>query len=68
MGSSGKSLGPAALGLHIRRAALTHGVPCVTTVAAAIAAAAGIAEEAQRDPEVRSLQEYQADGQLRFEV
>ena len=54
--------------MHIRRAALTHGVPCVTTVAAAIAAAAGIAEEAQRDPEVRSLQEYQADGQLRFEV
>jgi len=60
--------GPRADGMHIRRAALTHGVPCVTTVAAAIAAAAGIAEEAQRDPEVRSLQEYQADGQLRFEV
>jgi carbamoyl-phosphate synthase large subunit len=60
--------GPRADGMHIRRAALAHGVPCVTTVAAAIAAAAGIAEEAQRDPEVRSLQEYHADGQLRFEV
>jgi carbamoyl-phosphate synthase large subunit len=60
--------GPRADGMHIRRAALAHGVACVTTVAAAIAAAAGIAEEAQRDPEVRSLQEYHADGQLRFEV
>jgi len=60
--------GPRADGMHIRRAALAHGVPCVTTVASAIAAAAGIGEELARDPEVRSLQEYHDDGQLRFEV
>ena len=60
--------GPRADGMHIRRAALVHGVACVTTVAAAIAAAAGIGEEARREPEVRSLQEYHADGQLRLEV
>ena len=47
---------------------IVHGVACITTVAAAMAAAAGIAEEAERDAEVRSLQEYHADGQLRFEV
>ena len=60
--------GPRADGMHIRRAALAHGVACVTTVAAAIAAAAGIGEELSRPPEVRSLQEYHADSQLRFEV
>jgi carbamoyl-phosphate synthase large subunit len=60
--------GPRADGMHIRRAALAHGVACVTTVAAAVAAAAGIAEAVERTPEVRSLQEYHADGQLRFEV
>ncbi len=60
--------GPRADGMHIRRAAIVHGVACITTVAAALAAAAGIAEEAQRDAEVRSLQEYHAGGQLRLEV
>jgi carbamoyl-phosphate synthase large subunit len=60
--------GPRTDGMHIRRAAIVHGVACITTVAAALAAAAGIAEEAQRDPEVRSLQEYHAGGQLRLEV
>jgi carbamoyl-phosphate synthase large subunit len=60
--------GPRTDGMHIRRAAIVHGVACITTVAAALAAAAGIGEEARRDPEVRSLQEYHADGQLRFEV
>ena len=49
--------GPRADGMHIRRAAVTHGVACVTTVAAAVAAAAGIAEAVSREPEVRSLQE-----------
>ena len=49
-------------------AAIVHGVACVTTVAAALAAAAGIAEELAREPEVRSLQEYHRDGQLRLEV
>jgi carbamoyl-phosphate synthase large subunit len=60
--------GPRSDGMHIRRAAIVHGVACITTVAAALAAAAGISEAAQRDPEVRSLQEYHADGQLRLEV
>jgi carbamoyl-phosphate synthase large subunit len=60
--------GPRTDGMHIRRAAIVHGVACVTTVAAALAAASGIEEEAQRDAEVRSLQEYHADGQLRLEV
>ena len=60
--------GPRADGMHIRRAALAHGVACVTTVAAALAAAAGIAAASEREPEVRSLQEYHRDGQLRLEV
>ena len=60
--------GPRSDGMHIRRAAIVHGVACITTVAAAIAAAAGIAEEASREADVRSLQEYHADGQLRLEV
>jgi carbamoyl-phosphate synthase large subunit len=58
--------GPRADGMHIRRAAIVHGVACVTTVAAAVAAAAGIAEELRSEPEVRSLQEYHRDGQLRL--
>jgi carbamoyl-phosphate synthase large subunit len=60
--------GPRADGMHIRRAALRHKVPCVTTVAAALAAAAGIAETLSREPEVRSLQDYHRDGQLRLDV
>jgi carbamoyl-phosphate synthase large subunit len=60
--------GPRADGMHIRRAAIAHGVACVTTVSAAIAAAAGIAEAVSREPEVRSLQSYHRDGQLRLEV
>jgi carbamoyl-phosphate synthase large subunit len=54
--------------MHIRRAAIVHGVACITTVAAALAAAAGIKEESERAADVRSLQEYHADGQLRLEV
>ena len=60
--------GPRADGMHIRRAAIVHGVACVTTVAAAVAAAAGIAAELRSDPEVRSLQEYHRDGQLRLQL
>ncbi|MGH8992456.1 MAG: carbamoyl-phosphate synthase large subunit [Acidimicrobiia bacterium] len=58
--------GPRADGDHIRLAASTHGVPCMTTVAAALAAAAGIAEWRVSEHRVRSLQEYHADDQLRF--
>jgi carbamoyl-phosphate synthase large subunit len=60
--------GPRADGNHIRRAATRHRVSCITTVAAAVAAAAGIAERAAHDPQVRPLQEHHRDGQLRLEV
>jgi carbamoyl-phosphate synthase large subunit len=60
--------GPRADGDHIRRTATRHKVPCITTVAAALAASAGIAERAAHAPIVRSLQEYHDDHQLRLEV
>jgi carbamoyl-phosphate synthase large subunit len=50
--------GPRADGLHIRATALAHMVPCLTTVAAAKAAAAGIADWISHPLSVRSLQEY----------
>ncbi|HUS61240.1 MAG TPA: carbamoyl-phosphate synthase large subunit, partial [Acidimicrobiales bacterium] len=58
--------GPRADGDHIRRAAAAHGVPCLTTVAAARAAAAGIADWARHPLGVRSLQEFHDEGQLRI--
>jgi carbamoyl-phosphate synthase large subunit len=45
----------------IRRAAIKHKVPYITTTAAAIAAAKGIAARREGDPKVRSLQQYHAD-------
>jgi carbamoyl-phosphate synthase large subunit len=60
--------GPRADGAHIRRAATVHGVPCVTTVAAARAAASGLVEWMTRAHQARSLQEYHEAGQLRLEV
>ena len=50
--------GPRADGLHIRETAMAHQVPCLTTVAAARAAAAGIADWVRHPLTVRSLQEY----------
>ncbi len=50
--------GPRADGDHIRAAAVAHQVPCVTTVAAARAAAGGIADWVRHPLTVRSLQEY----------
>jgi carbamoyl-phosphate synthase large subunit len=50
--------GPRADGLHIRATALANMVPCLTTVAAARAAAAGIADWISHPLSVRSLQEY----------
>jgi carbamoyl-phosphate synthase large subunit len=49
--------GPRADGLHIRSAALRHDVPCITTVAAARAAAAGMADWKRHGMSVVSLQE-----------
>ena len=56
--------GPRADGAHIRRAATRHQVACLTTVAAARAAVAGIADRASHGLAVRSLQEYHAADQL----
>ena len=58
--------GPRADGAHIRSAATRCRVPCITTVAAALAAAAGIAELATSEPTARPLQEYHRAGQLRL--
>ena len=55
-------------GAHIRRTATARGIPCVTTVAAARAAASGLGEWMSRESTVRSLQDYHRDGQLRLEV
>ncbi|HVE93613.1 MAG TPA: carbamoyl-phosphate synthase large subunit [Acidimicrobiales bacterium] len=60
--------GPRADGRHIRTTANVRNVPCLTTVAAARAAAAGIAELIRRPVEVRSLQEFHAADQLRLDV
>jgi carbamoyl-phosphate synthase large subunit len=55
--------GPRADGAYIRRAASTHGVAIITTVAAARAAASGMADWTSRGLSVRSLQEHHADAQ-----
>jgi carbamoyl-phosphate synthase large subunit len=49
--------GPRADGAHIRAAALAHHVPCLTTLSAAQAAVAGMAERAANKLQVRCLQE-----------
>jgi hypothetical protein len=46
-------------------AALAHHVPCLTTLAAAKAAVAGIADWATHPLEVRTLQELHRDGAVR---
>jgi carbamoyl-phosphate synthase large subunit len=46
---------------QVRRAAIRYKVPYITTTAAAIAAAKGIAARRQGAPQVRSLQDYHAD-------
>jgi carbamoyl-phosphate synthase large subunit len=60
--------GPRADGAYIRRAANVHKVPCLTTAAAARAAAAGIADWARHPLRVRSLQEFHEDDQLRLPI
>ena len=51
-----------------RTAANVHNVPCLTTVAAALAAAGGIADWASHDLSVRSLQEYHEGEQLQLGI
>jgi carbamoyl-phosphate synthase large subunit len=60
--------GPRADGAHIRRAANAHKVPCLTTAAAARAAAAGILDWSRHPLRVRSLQEFHEDDQLALEL
>ncbi|HVF76568.1 MAG TPA: carbamoyl-phosphate synthase large subunit [Acidimicrobiales bacterium] len=60
--------GPRADGAYIRTTANVHNVPCLTTVAAARAAAAGIADWGRHELSVRSLQEYLEGDQLRLPV
>ncbi len=45
---------------YIRKAAIRYRVPYITTIAAALAAAKGIAAVRQKEPDVKSLQEYHA--------
>ncbi len=60
--------GPRADGAYIRQTANVSGVPCLTTIAAALAAAGGIADWARYGLAVKSLQEYLEEAQLRLEV
>ena len=50
--------GPRADGKYIRTAAGVHRIPCLTTVAAALAAAEGMRDWGATTLRVRSLQEY----------
>ncbi|HEY6427690.1 MAG TPA: carbamoyl-phosphate synthase large subunit [Acidimicrobiales bacterium] len=52
-----RGLGPRADGQHIRRAAVTYHVPCLTTLAAARAAAGGMADARTHPLRVRPLQD-----------
>jgi carbamoyl-phosphate synthase large subunit len=69
-----RARGPRADGLHIRSTALLHQVPCLTTVAAARAAAAGVADWSRHGMSVVSLQEvhgeaaHRPDGQVHGEA
>jgi carbamoyl-phosphate synthase large subunit len=56
--NSPRGRGPRADGAHIRAAAGTHGVPLLTTAAAGLAAANGMADWMRHELKVRSLQEY----------
>jgi carbamoyl-phosphate synthase large subunit len=46
---------------YIRKAAIKYKIPYITTLAAASAAAKGVAERVRTEPQVRSLQEYHAN-------
>ncbi|MEZ5323043.1 MAG: hypothetical protein R2698_13405 [Microthrixaceae bacterium] len=56
--NSPRGRGPRADGAYIRSTAARVRVPLLTTAAAALAAANGIADTATHEPQVRSLQEY----------
>ena len=56
--NSPRGRGPRADGAYIRRAANVHRIPCLTTAAAAIAAAESTVDRSQHQLRVRTLQEY----------
>jgi carbamoyl-phosphate synthase large subunit len=56
--NSPRGRGPRADGRHIRAAAAAAGIPVVTTAAAGLAAARGMADWARHELRVRTLQEY----------
>jgi carbamoyl-phosphate synthase large subunit len=56
-----RGLGPRADGQHIRMASVTYRVPCLTTLAAARAAAGGVADARAHPLVVRPLQELHRD-------
>jgi carbamoyl-phosphate synthase large subunit len=56
--NSPRGRGARADGAHIRREAAIHGIPCLTTGAAGLAAANGILDRAGHEVRVRTLQEY----------
>ena len=58
--NSPRGRGARADGAHIRAAASVHGVPCLTTAAAGLAAASGILDRAAHELRVRTLQEFHA--------
>jgi carbamoyl-phosphate synthase large subunit len=58
--NSPRGRGPRADGAHIRTAAQRHGVPLLTTAAAALAAARGMVDWSTHQLQVRPLQEYHA--------
>jgi len=60
--NSPRGRGPRADGAHLRRAAAVNNVPLLTTAAAALAAANGIADWTTRELSVRSLQDHHGFG------
>jgi carbamoyl-phosphate synthase large subunit len=60
--------GARADGYEIRSAAVTRGIPCITTMAGGMAAARAIAAARRGEPDVLSLQEIHARPQLGSEV
>jgi len=58
--NSPRGRGARADGAHIRSAAGVAGIPCLTTAAAAMAAASGIRDTAAHELRVRTLQEFHA--------
>ena len=66
--NSPRGRGARADGDHIRAAAQQHSIPCLTTAAAGVASADGIADWTHHELRVRSLQEYHASATDQLEL